>query len=471
MSDEVRIERDGPVAALVVDRPAARNAIAPATMTELEAAVEALAAAADVRAVVVCGGGGRFLSGGDLKALDGLRSAEDGRRIATLMHRTLARLAGLPVPVIAAVERYALGGGAEIALACDLRVMDHDGVIGFRQVDFGVTPGWGGGRRLAALVGQSRALHLLWTGAELGAAEAKRLGLADEVAPPGESARVAAMRLAHRLAARPASAMGGIKRLLREGAGLDDEHYARFAADVFGESWGSAEHWACVDTFWRGRRAPAAAAEEPGMPARGRFIVFEGLDGAGTTTQARLLADVLRGRGRAVVLTAEPSGGPVGTLLRQALARRVVGSDGERLVPPAIALLFAADRADHLASEIAPALARGADVICDRYAHSSLAYQGAECDPAWVAALNAPMRAPDLVLYVRVSVEVAAARRAARALAPEIYEVDAFQQRVADGYDAAARWRPADPVVVIDGGRDVEAVHRDCLAAVDALPR
>lgn len=492
MTDAVRIERVGPVARLVVDRPEARNALDPATMEHLAEAVDRLARAADVRAVVLAGGGGRFLSGGDLKALKALRAPEPAAAMARTMQRALAALAALPVPVIAAIDRYAYGGGAEVALACDLRVATHDAVICFRHGDFGVTTAWSGARRLEALVGRSRALRLLWTSAEVSAGAAKAMGLVDLVAPAGQTASDAAMALAQDLATRAPAMIAGTKRLLAPAADADRD---ALEARLFGETWASADHWAAVDAFWARRRGEADGdpAEPPSLrspggwapreakstpPARprppaatrGRFIVFEGLDGAGTTTQARLLCRWLRRQGRAVLPTAEPSDGPVGRLLRQALARRVAGREGERFNPQTIAALFAADRADHVAHEIEPALRRGVDVVCDRYAGSSLAYQGAECDPAWVAELNRPMPAPDLVLYVRVPVEIAARRRAGRGGEPEIYEVDAFQRRVAAGYDAAARWRPDDPVVVIDGAPGVRAVQRACRAAfVEAL--
>jgi len=203
--------------------------------------------------------------------------------------------------------------------------------------------------------------------------------------------------------------------------------------------------------------------------SRGNFIVFEGLDGAGTTTQAKRLAQWLRDGGREVIETAQPSGGPIGKVIRQALGRTLLGGDGQRLVPGTIAGLFVADRADHLATVIEPALAAGRDVICDRYLYSSLAYQGAECDAAWVAAMNAAFPAPDLVLYLRVSAEVAGRRRAGRAHDPELYEVDAFQRLVAQGYDAAAHWRPDDPIVTIDGEADVETIHLACRRAVLAM--
>jgi dTMP kinase len=194
---------------------------------------------------------------------------------------------------------------------------------------------------------------------------------------------------------------------------------------------------------------------------RGRFVVLEGLDGAGTTTQARLLADALRGQGRTVHLTAEPSGGPVGALVRQVLSRRIAGRDGAPFDPAALALLFAADRLDHAAVEIAPKLAGGVDVVSDRFTLSSLAYQGlAVGDRPWVEAVNARAPAPDLTLFLRVRPQVGLRRRHAASLDREIFEVAAFQRRVAASYERALeRLRAAgQAVVVLDGERPVAEV-------------
>ena len=204
-------------------------------------------------------------------------------------------------------------------------------------------------------------------------------------------------------------------------------------------------------------------AARAGRRRRGRFVVLEGLDGAGTTTQARLLADALRGEGRTVHITAEPSGGPVGALVRQVLNRRVAGRDGAPFDPAALALLFAADRLDHAAVEIAPKLAAGVDVVSDRFTLSSLAYQGlAVGDLAWVEAVNGRAPAPDLTVFLRVRPELGLRRRHAASLDREIFEVAAFQRRVAESYERSiARLRAAGQVVaVVDGERPIAEVAR-----------
>ena len=205
---------------------------------------------------------------------------------------------------------------------------------------------------------------------------------------------------------------------------------------------------------------------------RGRFLVLEGLDGAGTTTQARLLGERLRADGRRVHVTAEPSGGPVGALLRQVLTRRVVGRDGGELDSRAVALLFAADRLDHLAAEVEPKLAGGVDVVSDRFTLSSLAYQGlTTADPGWVEAVNARAAAPDLVVFLRARPKVALGRRRAASLDPEIYEEQVFQRRVARSYERAiVRLRAlGQRVEVLDGELPVEDVAAAVYAAVSRV--
>jgi dTMP kinase len=206
-----------------------------------------------------------------------------------------------------------------------------------------------------------------------------------------------------------------------------------------------------------------------GAKRRGRLLVIEGLDGAGTTTQSRLLGERLRAGGQVAHVTAEPSGGPVGALIRQVLSKRVTGRDGRGFDPRALALLFAADRLDHHADEIAPKLARGVDVVSDRFTLSSLAYQGAALgEHSWIAEINRAAPAPDLTIFLRVSPKVALPRRRRATLDREIFEEDAFQRRVAASYERAldVRREAGDRIVELDGERPVESVADAVWAAV-----
>ena len=206
-------------------------------------------------------------------------------------------------------------------------------------------------------------------------------------------------------------------------------------------------------------------------PRRGHFIVLEGLDGAGTTTQTERLAAALRAEGHAVLTTREPSDGPVGTLIRQALTGRLVLPGGAGpLAPETLALLFAADRTDHLRAKVLPALEAGKVVLSDRYVLSSLAYQGASLPMAWVDAINTHAIPADLTLFVGVAPEVAARRRAVRGDAAELFEADEAQRRIARQYLAAIRRRgERERVVRIDGSQSVEAVTAAALAEVRKL--
>ncbi len=210
------------------------------------------------------------------------------------------------------------------------------------------------------------------------------------------------------------------------------------------------------------------------MSRAGRFIVLEGLDGAGTTTQSRLLGERLRGLGRRAHVTAEPSGGPVGALLRQVLQQRINGGGGGGFDPSALALLFAADRLDHLSAEVLPRLAAGEDVISDRYTLSSLAYQSLTTgDARWVAEVNGLARAPDLTIFLRVRARLALVRRRGAGTTPELYEVDAFQRRVARSYERAlvSLRASGQRIAVLDGEQPVAQVADAVAALVAALRR
>ncbi len=206
--------------------------------------------------------------------------------------------------------------------------------------------------------------------------------------------------------------------------------------------------------------------------SQGKLIVFEGIDGAGTTTQVEAYARHLRERRRAVHVTREPSTGPIGSFIRQALSGRVTLPSAHQA--QIMALLFAADRLDHVASEIDPYLRDGGIVLCDRYDLSSLAYQTATAaDPAamegWVRTLNRHARRPDATVILHVPAEVAEQRRKHRSGAPELYEVSELQVRLAALYRDADRLVPGDHLVHLDGNRPLAAVTADVHAALDPI--
>ena len=203
----------------------------------------------------------------------------------------------------------------------------------------------------------------------------------------------------------------------------------------------------------------------------GRFVVIEGIDGAGTTTQVARLVDRLRKSNVDARGTREPSDGPVGTLIRQVLAGRVVVPGGRAPGWATMALLFAADRVDHVEAEIEPALEHGAVIVSDRYDASSLAYQsvtsggGGDAAVEWIATLNRQARRPDLTIVLDVPADVAAARRQARGEPAQLYEHNEVQRQLVVFYKNLARYLPKDRVVLVDALASAEDVAERVFAA------
>ena len=197
---------------------------------------------------------------------------------------------------------------------------------------------------------------------------------------------------------------------------------------------------------------------------RGRLIILEGIDGAGTTTQTERLVAHLRQQGRTAVSTREPSGGPIGRLLREVLLGQHRMPGGDSVDGRTMALLFAADRLDHLQREVEPLLAEGADVVSYRYLMSSLAYQAEEADREWVALLARGIRSPDLTILLDIPVAVAAQRRRLAGRPEERYDADSYLGRVADNYRRLARATAA--TAILDGSVSRDEVEKAVAAAV-----
>lgn len=194
------------------------NALSRAVLQKLDDALAALEVDRTVRAVVVASDGAQFSAGADLKELAAL-DPKDAPKLVEQGQAVFQRLAGVPVPVVAAIHGLAVGGGLELALACDLRVADDSAKLGAPEVQHGLMPAWGGTQRLARLVGPSKASELCLTGALIGAAEALRIGLLNKVVPGGQELR-AARDLGHTIGQRAPRAVRAAKRAIRDGAAL-----------------------------------------------------------------------------------------------------------------------------------------------------------------------------------------------------------------------------------------------------------
>jgi enoyl-CoA hydratase len=238
---------------LMVKRPDVRNALNWEAMEAFSARVEEAHQLDELMVLILTGYGKSFIAGGDLKELHGFSTEADGRRLGDMMRTVLNRLEALPCPTIAAINGPARGGGAEVALACDLRVMETGADIGLVQVTLGLTPGWGAGGRLLRLVGYSRALELLTTGRVLGAEEALVMGLVNQVAPVGEGLEEA-IALARRIATQPLATVQAIKRLLRAGVSMPPETASAVEQAEFPPLWASEEHLKAVEHFLNRRK-------------------------------------------------------------------------------------------------------------------------------------------------------------------------------------------------------------------------
>jgi enoyl-CoA hydratase len=195
-------EKKDNIGLLTINRPDKMNAISNELTSELRSLLDELEKDNDLRAVVITGAGDKaFVAGADIKELVD-RDARLGRQVSSERQKIFSRIENLPVPVIAAVNGYALGGGLEIALACNIRICSEKAQFGAPEVKLGIIPGDGGTQRLPRLVGLGRAMEMILTGDFIDAQEAYRIGLVNAVVPP-EELMDKAMELAKKIASRP----------------------------------------------------------------------------------------------------------------------------------------------------------------------------------------------------------------------------------------------------------------------------
>ncbi|MBI2264592.1 MAG: enoyl-CoA hydratase/isomerase family protein [Armatimonadetes bacterium] len=242
-----RIE-DG-IGILTFNRPEVRNALDLESIGLLEQVLGEIARDETLRGLVLTGSGGHaFVSGGDLADFEQLTTVADvTSRMVEKMKANLATLTQLPVPVIAAVNGVALGGGCEIAVACDFRIASESARFAFPQVRYGLTSGWGGGPRLVQLIGKSKALSIMLTGRTIEAQEALSLGLADRVVPKGGTLP-AALQSAREIAIHPRQAVSAILQLIRfTSDGLKQAF--DLETKLFGPLWVSQERILAMRTF------------------------------------------------------------------------------------------------------------------------------------------------------------------------------------------------------------------------------
>jgi enoyl-CoA hydratase len=233
MGEYVGVMRDGGVAIVTLDNPPV-NALKAALLEELEAELVGLDEELDARAIVIRGAGERaFVAGADIKEFPALREAagETGGSARGIQKVGLT-IEAMRTPVVAAIHGFCLGGGLELAMACDIRVATEDAQIGQPEIKLGLIPGGGGTQRLPRLVGRGRALYLNLTGDFISGTQAYEWGLLERVTPPGGHLE-GALEIARTLAERSPFAMGVVKELARTTAGLPLEEGLQREADGF----------------------------------------------------------------------------------------------------------------------------------------------------------------------------------------------------------------------------------------------
>jgi enoyl-CoA hydratase len=258
---EIIHQTEGRIAIIRVNRPAARNALNWAAQEQFAAAVAsvwettvAVTQTPTLRILIITGTGSQaFVAGGDLKELGQNPDAAAGRRLNQIMGQALTQLTQLPIPVIAAINGDAFGGGCEILTACDLRLAAAHARFSFAQVKVGLTTGWGGTARLIQLLGQSRAADLLLTARTFSADEAQRLGFVHRVLPPGEEALAAARSWAAELTQLPQAALAATKALIWSENKALYESYNK-EKEAFGQLWAQPDHLEALAAFKEKRK-------------------------------------------------------------------------------------------------------------------------------------------------------------------------------------------------------------------------
>ena len=227
----VTLEAKGPIGILTMNRPEALNALNEQVLRDLDAARDQAAAQDDILVLVLTGAGRSFVAGADIAQMKDL-SPMEAKRFGLFGNGVFLKLENFPKPVIAAVNGFALGGGCELAMSCDIRVASEKAKFGQPEVGLGITPGFGGTQRLARIVGTSNAMELILTAKTISAAQAQEMGLVSHVYPP-EELMDKALELAQAIAANAQVAVRESKAAIRRGLQTDMATGAAFEAEAF----------------------------------------------------------------------------------------------------------------------------------------------------------------------------------------------------------------------------------------------
>jgi len=248
------IEISDQVAHVSINRPRALNSLDPQTVEELGYTIHQLENNPEAKVIVLSGCGDKaFAAGGDVALMRTL-GPEQARAVAIKVADLFRIIEASPRVVIAAINGYALGGGCELALACDLRIAADHAELGQPEINLGIFPGWGGTQRLPRLIGISKAKLLMFTGERVKAAQAQELGLVDKVVPAAQL-RDHAHQLAVSIASKPQTAIRMIKEAVNNGMEMDMERAIRYEAELFGMCFATQDKQEGMDAFFEKRAA------------------------------------------------------------------------------------------------------------------------------------------------------------------------------------------------------------------------
>jgi enoyl-CoA hydratase len=252
--ENILFEKDGAVGILKVNRPKSLNALNPATLREIASCLEEVRQDQSIRCLIVTGEGDRaFVAGADIAAMVSMTALE-GKTFAAHGLSVVRTLEELPIPVIAAVNGFALGGGTELALACDLIIASDKAKFGQPVINLGVIPGFGGTQRLARRIGLPRARELIYSGDMIDAETALRYGLANTVVPLADL-MTEAKALARKLAAKPPIAIRQAKAAINTGIDLDLDNGCRFENEAFALTFATEDKVEGMKAFLEKREA------------------------------------------------------------------------------------------------------------------------------------------------------------------------------------------------------------------------
>ena len=244
----ISVDREGPVAIVSLSNPPL-NVLHPQMVEELASCFGGLANDPEVQVAIITGAGDRaFCAGFDIKEFPGLLAPGRAEKLAARLHASLGAIENLGKPTIAAVNGLALGGGMEVSMACDVRIVAADTQMGQPEIKLGLLPGAGGTQRLPRLVGAGIAKEIMFTGDPIGAEEAHRIGLANHVVPAGE-ALPAARKMAGRLAERPGVALRYIQQAVQRGLGATLSDGLQVEADLFAKVFQTEDAREGVEAF------------------------------------------------------------------------------------------------------------------------------------------------------------------------------------------------------------------------------